>query len=401
MTLDLGDQPLAGDPASRVAWDHAWEQLLHFRGDPIAALATANEHDDAFVMGPVFAATYIVLAGSPLDASELTTHVERARSRCSGAPAREVAHVEALDRLVAGEFTRAAHRWDETARQGPDFAAVRFAHDVYLHVGDATGRLASSRAAVDDWVDRPGADFIAGQYAFALEEIGCYDEAEQVGRRALEADPDDLWARHALAHVYESVADNEAAFELLRDTSDRWQDQELLATHMWWHLALRLLAVGDVDAVLAIFDERLPSVTTPFRLCDQTSLLWRVELAGHVVGDRWDDLADRWDTVVERHVCGFLDLHAALTFVRRPEHPGAYRWFDGLAHLEWGDSENDRTFAGVVVPLVDALRAYRAGDPGRFVAVVDRLGSAISRIGGSVAQRDLISLIRRAAETTT
>ncbi len=399
--FDPGDPAPTGTDTSRLAWADAWQQFLHFRGDPIATLSAASEADDTFVMGPVFAATYTLLGGSPLDGSVLMTHVDRARARRDRASGRELAHVDALGHLVAGEFTRAARCWDDIARRGPDFAAIRFAHDVYLHIGDAAGRLSSSRAAVEQWGDRPGANFVAGQHAFALEEVGRYDEAEAIGRRALDADPDDLWARHALAHVYESVEDNEATFALLRDSTDRWHDQDLLATHVWWHLALRLLAVGDIDVALAIFDERLPHATTPFRLCDQASLLWRAELAGFTVGDRWDDLADRWDRVEERHVCGFLDLHAALTFARRPGHPGAARWFDGLAGRSWGDRENDRTFAEVVVPLVRAIRAFGAGDHGRVVALIDGLGSTTSRIGGSVAQRDLINLTRRAAGAAT
>ena len=56
---------------------------------------------------------------------------------------------------------------------------------------------------------------MVGQHTFALEEVGRYDEAEELGRAALGLDPDDLCARHALAHVYESTDDTPAARELL------------------------------------------------------------------------------------------------------------------------------------------------------------------------------------------
>ncbi len=389
--------PVRGRPASVDAWERGWEQYLHYRGDPVAAMSEAGANDETFVLGPVFAAVYRVLAGTPLSSPALAADAGRAQTRAGGSDSRERGHVRALELLVAGEFTAAARAWDEVASGGRDFAAVRFAHDLYLHVGDDGGRLASSARAAEAWRGEPGWGFVAGQHAFALEEVGRYDEAGELGRAALGLDPEDLWSRHALAHVYESTDDTAAALELLEGSVEVWDGQELLATHIWWHLALRLLASGDAAGALAVFDERQPHAKTAFQLSDQTSLLWRLELAGCDAGDRWDTLADGWDGVVERHTCGFLDVHAALAFSRRPAHPGARRWFRGLEELEAGTSENDRTFIQVVTPLAHAFRAYAAGDTGRFVGVVDGLGRSARWIGGSIAQRDLITLTRRAA----
>ena len=393
---DLG--PVQGEPASVEAWRRGWEQYLHYRGDPVAVMSDAGRDDESFVMGPLFAALYRVLAGTPVGSPALAADVERVRDRAADSADRERGHVRALEILVSGEFTAAARSWDEIARSDRDFAAARFAHDVYLHVGDDEGRLASSSHAVEAWRGEIGYGFIAGQHAFALEEVGRYDEAEEFGRAALRLDPDDLWARHALAHVYESTDDTAAALELLEGSVDRWSTQDLFATHIWWHLALRLLASGDISAALAVFDERQPHATTAFQLCDQTSLLWRLELAGCDVGDRWDTLADCWDNVAERHTCAFLDVHAALAFARRPSHPGARRWFDGLHGRCVGASENDRLFTEVVAPLSEAFCAYAAGDAHRFVSLVDGLGGSTRWIGGSIAQRDLIALTRQATE---
>ena len=394
---DLG--PVDGAPASVEAWERAWEQYLHYRGDPVMVASEAGRNDESFVMGPVFAAVYRVLAGSPVHSATLECDTRRAVQRAEGAGDRERAHVQALSLLVAGEFTAAARAWDGVAAAGRDFAAVRFAHDVYLHVGDDVGRLSSSSGAEEAWRGEPGWGFVAGQHAFALEEVGRYDEAEELGRIAVGLDPEDLWSRHALAHVYESTDDTPAALALLEGSVERWSAQELLAIHIWWHLALRLMASGDPGGALAVFDEHQPHASTAFQLCDQTSLLWRLELAGCDAGDRWDGLADRWDGVAERHTCAFLDVHAALAFARRPDHPGARRWFRGLEERGAGTSENDRTFLEVVAPLVHAFRAYAAGDTDRFVGVVDGLGGSARWIGGSIAQRDMITLTRGAAAT--
>lgn len=390
--------PVRGEPASVEAWERGWERYLHYRGDPVAVMSEAGARDQSFVMGPVFATVYRVLAGTPISAPALASDADRCRARSGQSGRRERDHVKALELLLDGEFTAAVRAWCQIARGELDFAAVRFAHDVSLHAGDVDGRLAASSHAVEAWSGEPGWGFVAGQHAFTLEEVGRYDEAEDLGHQALSLDPDDLWARHALAHVYESTDDTPAALELLQGSVERWGEQDLFAMHIWWHLALRLLASGDVTGAMVVFDERREHAKTAFQLCDQTSLLWRLELAGCDPGDRWDALADRWDRVAERHTCGFLDVHAALAFTRRPSHPGARRWFEGLAGRLSGLSENDTTFRDVVGPLVEAFRSYGAGNCDHFVRLVDQLGPSASRIGGSIAQRDLITLTRRAAQ---
>lgn len=392
MTVDRWGVDIAGEPASVEAWNAAWAEFLHFRGDPMATLAHATEHDDAFVMGPVFSALYAILAGSALDAPAVVDNLERATARGASDP-----HVAALRAAACGDLTSAANAWGRLGAHAEDFAAYRFAHDVFLHVGAAEARMRWAEETLEHRSIDAGRSFIEGMHSFSLNEVGRFAEAEEYGRRALDADPDDLWARHALAHVYEETDDSEAAFELLRDSTEIWADQELLANHVWWHLALRLLAVGDARGALDVFDQTLPLATTAFRLCDHSSLLWRAELAGVDVGDRWGALADRWERIAERHTCGFLDLHATLVYLRRPHHPGASRWFAGLDRRPVGGSELDQIFEQVVQPLVGAFRARASGDHDTFVETLDRLGDTTARIGGSNAQRHLITLTRSAA----
>lgn len=395
---DAWGQPLVGSPESVRAWDDAWAQFFHFRGDPIATLAPAVEADDGFVLGPIFCAAYRTLGGVSIDDRDLFRELTLARERRGGTE-RERAHLDALELLVSGEFTAAAERWDLAARDTLDLAAIRLAHDVWLHAGDAEGRLRTSSRAVEQWMPSdPGYSFVLGQHAFGLEEAGRFGEAERVGWQALELDPDDLWALHALAHVYESTENQSAAIDLLRGRQDNWSTQESLAVHIWWHLGLRLIAAESFDEVFDIYDAIALDATTPFRLSDLTSLLWRLELVGVDVGDRWPVLADRWAARPERHTCGFLDLHAAFAFARVPDHPAAEQFFGSLGHAHDEDrSENADTFRAIVTPLVGAIRCFAAGDPSTALALLDPLGRlGTHRIGGSIAQRAIIDLTHRA-----
>jgi len=397
----FGETVAADDTASVDAWNAAWVDALHFQGDAFAQLNDANETDDGFALGQVFCTTYRILGGVPLDHELVAAGVATATKRAVAVGGiREIGHAEAVGHLAAGNFTKAAKRWDELAANNHDLAAVRFAHDTYLHVGDADGRLASSTAAMQVFaLGEPGWGVVASQHAFALEEAGHFDQAEALGFRALEHDPLDLWAMHALAHVYESTEDQTAALNLLRSREATWTKQESLALHIWWHLALVLIAGGQFDEVLDLWDEQSANATTAFRLCDLSSLLWRLELAGVEVGGRWDDVADALVQRPERHSAAFLDLHSALVFLRRPTHPEASAFFGGLeAVANQYDpstaSENDRTFAEVLQPLVAAFRSITS-DPDLAYQRFLSLEPTVHRIGGSVAQRDLVLLTQR------
>lgn len=392
MNLDAWGAAVAADSSDSIdAWNAAWVDALHFVGDPIEALAGANSGDDHFALGSVFCGAYRILGGSPPASEAVQDDLARAGVRAT--EPRELGHVEALRLLVRGDFTAAANRWHQiNVDVGRDLAATRIAHDVYLHVGNVADRLNSIAVSVAMFENEPGWNLIASQYAFALEEAGHFDEAERVAWSALDADPMDLWATHALAHVYEHTGRHDASIELLRGRQETWCNQDSLAVHIWWHLALRLIDAGEYDEVLHIHDTLVPVANTPFRICDLTSMLWRLELAGVHVGDRWDYLAGALAERPERHTSGFLDLHSALVYSRRPDHPEAQRFFKGVAvaHAD-GASENDRIFSEVVRPLASAI-ANAEADPAASAGELEELDDRLHRIGGSNAQRDIVSL---------
>jgi len=391
----LDDAPVAANAAASVAaWHEAWADTVHFVGDPFATLADANADDEGFAMGSVYCATYRILGGAQLDAAELLTDLERARRRATSE--REVQHLEALNQLASGNFSNAAQIWD--AIPNADFAAVRFAHDAYLHVGEVDRRVASSERAMAHFDDTESRPYVASQYAFALEEAGEYGEAEAMAWSSLDADPMELWALHALAHVYESTDDQDAAVALLEGRADTWTAQDGLAIHIHWHHALRMIVAGEHQRALELFDQVEPEATTPFRLSDVASLLWRLEHAGADVGGRWNIVADRSASRPERHASGFLDLHMALAFQRVPEHDEAATFFAGVAGSHADDpSENGDIFRTIVTPLVEAIRLV-GSDPAQSASLIDSVAARSHRIGGSIAQRDLITITRNALD---
>jgi hypothetical protein len=49
----------------------------------------------------------------------------------------------------------------------------------------------------------PGYSYVLGMYAFGLEEMNQFEEAEETARAALAIQRRDSWAVHAAAHVME------------------------------------------------------------------------------------------------------------------------------------------------------------------------------------------------------
>ena len=80
--------------------------------------------------------------------------------------------------------------------------------------------------------------------AFGLEETGSYEQAEDAGLAALERNPDDVWAIHAVVHTYEMRGRVDDGIRFLRSREADWGSGNLFTVHNWWHLALFLLEAG-------------------------------------------------------------------------------------------------------------------------------------------------------------
>ncbi|HEU5324177.1 MAG TPA: hypothetical protein VFX28_25475, partial [Methylomirabilota bacterium] len=134
-----------------------------------------------------------------------------------------------------------------------------------------------------------GESFMLGLHAFALEEGGRCAEAARTAEAALALNPRDAWAVHALAHALYESADFDAGVTRLPPAIRPCQGLNWFRNHLLWHLALIHFARGDyarAGAMSRRVFERAPSAIAG-DLHDSISLLWRLELAGRPVGERW------------------------------------------------------------------------------------------------------------------
>jgi hypothetical protein len=314
--------------------------------------------------------------------------------------ARERGHSAALDAALAGDGASVPRLLDAVLAQTPhDVVALAIAGAFDHLLGETASYARRAARAIAEWTPgMPGYHAVLAMQAFALEESGEYGRAEEAAHGALDREPFDLRAHHAIAHVHEMRGDPEAGIQWMGRRSAYWAVPGAAATHHWWHLALFHLERGDRPHALRIYDRRIAARPAQLsELIDASGLLWRLELAGAAVDARWQALAERWAPHAEDSYCPFNDLHAMMAFA------GAAR--DDLAQRLLAATRRTAARPGAVgamarlvsEPAARALLAYGRGDYASAEQLLRALPPVSHRIGGSHAQRDVLELTRFAA----
>src|SRR5580658_3448492 len=321
MARDQQGLEIAGAPASAEALDSAVSDYYAWKGDPIATLQEAVDKDPAFNLGSSAIASLFLLNGFRGDNPAVTRAIAAAEAAQPGASSRERRHLEAAKAWASGQIIGATDIWEDILVDHPtDALALRFAHDSYFYLGHSLSIRDSVARVLPAWDrENPNYGFVLGQYAFGLEEAGELRRAEDFARQAIARNAEDGWAVHAVAHVLETESRQAEGIDFLKSSRPAWSKAHALSVHNGWHLALYLIEEGRFAETLADYDSyvapKLPGDSL-LDLVDAAALLWRLELAGADVGERWVPLASQWLTHVDDHVLVFNDLHIALAVSR-------------------------------------------------------------------------------------
>jgi hypothetical protein len=165
-----------------------------------------------------------------------------------------------------------------------------------------------------------------------------------------------------------------------------------MATHNWWHFALYQLEIGNERRVLDLYDERIRPTGSEvvLDLVDASSMLWRLQVAGVAVGDRWEELADCWNRVQEEGFYAFNDWHAVMAHAAQSNDDDVQRLLDGLQRAAVGTGTNARLSRDVGLPCCRGFAAFAKGDYASAVDELFRVRSVAHTFGGSNAQRDIL-----------
>ncbi|HTZ68364.1 MAG TPA: tetratricopeptide repeat protein [Roseiarcus sp.] len=403
MAKDQQGLALAGAPESAAAFDRAIADYYGLTGDPVGVLKSALARDPDFALGSVAIAALYMIGGFRGDHPEVRSALRAAAATIGPASERERRHLAAATAWAQGETSEAILGWETILVDHPtDALALRLAQDGYFFLGRSLAMRDSVARVLPAWGrDNPLTSFILGTYAFGFEETGELERAEDLAREALALEPRDAWATHALAHVMETSNRHEEGVAFLKSTRSDWAHAHFVAHHNGWHLALFLIEQGWFDEVLADYDRftapKLADDATLDRV-DAASLLWRLELEGVDVGDRWAPVADKWMAHADDHVLAFNDLHCAFAAARSldPDHvTRVIRSLDDYQRI--GSGDNRRVTAEVGRRLIDGAFAFASSDYARAVDEILPVRNEAVRIGGSHAQRDIVNLTLIAA----
>ncbi|MGI9594856.1 MAG: tetratricopeptide repeat protein [Acidimicrobiales bacterium] len=316
---------------------------------------------------------------------------------------RERLHFRALARWAAGDVRGAASVWDRILAEHPlDLLALKMHHYTTFWTGRANVLLSAVDGVIDAWDEStPGYDHVLGMRAFALNETGRYELAEEVGRRAVAMNAEDLWSVHSVAHALEMQGALAAGDEFFAVDDDRWAGKNPFVGHIWWHAALFPWNAGQYDRVIELYDQRLRPASTEFFLDLQNlaSLLTRLEAAGVDVGDRWDELGDYSAARIGDHVLRFTDVHCALTLCRTGRTDDLEAFTASLIqHRSSQPDSLDTAGLEVAIGLCCGFGHLADGDHRAAADAMLAVRGDLAPIGGSHAQRDLFDLVL--AETT-
>src|SRR5690606_11285358 len=279
---------------------------------------------------------------------------------------RERGHLAAVTELAAGRWHSASRCLEDVSAAWPhDELALLAAHQMDFMRGDSRMLRDRIARALPSWdAGRPGWHAMLGMYAFGLEECGQYVAAERHGGEAVELEPRDGWAWHAVAHVHEMRGEARRGIDWLRPTRQVWSESSYLAVHNTWHLALFHLTEGEPEQALRLYDEGVGGVTSPvvIELIDASAMLWRMRMLGMDVGERWQPVADRWAAAGPLGNYAFNAVHALMAYIATGRTRAQQEVLEALVAATHADDDSALFAREAGLPVARALLAQAQGE---------------------------------------
>ncbi|MFT6557809.1 tetratricopeptide repeat protein [Sneathiella sp.] len=322
-------------------------------------------------------------------------YLTRAVEAAPRATRREQLFVEAMLAHRNADYAKAISCHRKLAAEFPeDLLSAKIGQTLYFNLGNDEGMLWLADQVLDAHQDNA---YAHGMRAFGLEQMSRLEEAEEEGRKATEMKRCEPWAHHAVAHVMITQGRLDDGIQWMQTLSDEWDGcNSFMYTHNWWHLALFHLEKEEFDEALSLYDRSVwgREKTYSQDQINAISLLWRLELAGVDVGDRWMDVANYVADRSFNNDQPFLDMQYIFALARGGKDEAVQGLLAGMyKQAKEGPAMTRTVWGGVAVPAAEAFVAYAKGEFGK---VIDLLGPARVRmqsIGGSHAQRDLFEQV--------
>jgi hypothetical protein len=384
------------DNESLDRFEVALASLHASHGDALARIEEALAREPHFVAGHCLRAAALILAGEAPGRSELAGAVDELERYGDRANDRERRHGAAARAWSEGDASRGLELYGALVVDYPrDSLALQVAHALDFRFGQREMLRDRVAQVLPHWdASVPGYSHILAMYAFGLEENGDYVRAEAVARSALALEPRNAAAIHVLAHVMEMQGHAREGIEWLESTRNAWATNAGFAIHNAWHLALFYVDLDAGSTALSLYDEVITprATSSTAALVDASALLWRLELRGMNLGDRWLALANCWSREPLGGQRAFNLVHAVIAFTGAGETGLARRIATLLRDDRATLSANTTQDLALALRISEALQAFGRGHYSQAVAELNAVRAIANRCGGSVAQCDLIHL---------
>lgn len=386
---DAYDLEMSGPEEAVGGFNSYVRTLLSYGPDFVGIFdAVAAAPDDPFLNAHAAAVHMSLEAAEGLEAAR--PFLARMRGVPCSANSRERLFIEAVQHWAEGHPRQALEAHLALTEKFPsDLCSAKWGQIHAFNLGEAEAMLRLGIVVSDACGDLP---YAKGMLAFGLEQNHRLQDAEEAARASIKICREDAWAHHALAHVFETEGRLDEGLSFMCALAPTWDTKGIfIREHNWWHIGLYMLDLDDSAGALKVYDYHLWGEWPEFgqEQIGAISMLWRMELRGVDVGDRWAPVINK---VAERgfeHIQPFHDLHYAFALAKG----GDEKIGDFLRSLENHSAcvspDMREVWLDVCLPAAQGIAAYALDDFARacekFGSVLDRLAS----IGGSHAQRDL------------
>uniref|UniRef100_A0A3Q4HEZ6 Tetratricopeptide repeat domain 38 n=1 Tax=Neolamprologus brichardi TaxID=32507 RepID=A0A3Q4HEZ6_NEOBR len=358
----------------------------------ISAVQAADPH---FVMGHVISTGLELVAttsSTRLDerlSSAVRRTVELANSQ--DITSRERLHVKAME-----NFPKACEAWEDILLDHPtDMLALKFAHDAYFYMGAQMQMRDSVARVLPHWKPHmPLSRYNRQLNVFTYQHVHRFFLLQTRNSlvKGLALTPDDAWSVHSVAHVCEMKAELDKGLKFMESREKDWEVTDMLASHNYWHWALFFIEKVKMIMGFSVF-RRCKASGAMLDIVDACSLLYRLEMDGVCVKERWQELLQVTRPHTDDHVTLFNDLHFLMVSLGAKETGTSRRLLEGLQELakEPGDNQQHQLAGTIGIPMCQAMLEYNQGNYGQTVELLYPLRYRMVDIGGSDAQRDLFN----------
>lgn len=325
--------------------------------------------------------------------------MSRARALAGRVSARESSLLELLDHVVRGR-THAALAWllAHLRRFPADLLALTTGMGAY-GLFAFSGRADHNElrlALLDELEPCYPRDFpwLLAYRGWARIEGDAVDEGLAMVFRAIAVRPENAHNVHMIGHGLYEAGRHAEYLAFLSQWLPRYPQDGLMWGHLQWHAAIAELELGEIDAALercaSQIMANLPKFAPFMALADGPSLLWRLGLRG-ATALPWARVAQHAREHFPNGSNAFGEIHLAMVAAASRDPQALALCAQRLERLA-SDGYWGALVAQKWVAALNALLLAQPGEAERHFAECE--GQAV-RLGGSHAQRSIISDTRR------